>query len=84
VSLIAAIDAVGRCGRCGRAVVAAGGCATHENSIFAATECDAQRQKGANIIIVKYFLDANTQILYTKKDEKMALLLADHGYGSCL
>jgi hypothetical protein len=84
VSLIAAIDAGGRCGRCGRAVVAAGGCATHENSMFAATECDAQQQKGAIIIIANYFLDAHTQIVYTKKDEKIALLLADYGYGSCL
>jgi hypothetical protein len=56
-------------GLCGRAVVAAGvaavacaagGWATHENSMFTAADCDAQRQKFVIINIEKYFRDKNT------------------------
>jgi hypothetical protein len=60
---------------------AAGGCATHENSMFTAAECDAQQRKLDVINIGKYLCDGNAQILYTKYDEKTALLMTDYGYG---
>jgi hypothetical protein len=94
MSLIASIEAGGQCGRtvvaAGVAAVvvrpacAAGGCATHGNFMFTAADCDAQRQKALNIMIAKYFCDANAEILYTKYDEKIALLMTDYGYGLCL
>jgi hypothetical protein len=63
---------------------AAGGCATHENSMFTAAEIGAQQHKFVDIVIAKYFRNANAQLLYTKCDEKTALLMTDHGYGSRL
>jgi hypothetical protein len=67
-----------------RPACAAGGCATHENSMFTAAKSRAQQHKFVDIIITKYFRDANAQLLYTKCDEKTVLLMTDHGYGSCL
>jgi hypothetical protein len=52
--------------------------------MFTAAESGAQQHKFVDIIIAKYFRDANAQLLYTKCDEKTALLMTDHGYGSCL
>jgi hypothetical protein len=53
------------------------GCATHGNFMFTAADCNAQQQKALNIFIAKYFCDADAQILSTKYDEKMVLLMTD-------
>jgi hypothetical protein len=52
--------------------------------MFTRAESGAQQHKFVDIIIAKYSCDASAQLLYTKCDEKMALLMTDHGYGSCL
>jgi hypothetical protein len=93
VSLISSITAGGLCGRtvfaagvasvvvqpaCAAGSCAAGGC------VFTAAESGAQQHKFADIIIAKYFRDTDAQLLYTKCDGETALLMTDHGYGSCL